>query len=77
MKKEFKPLISIFDLKDGDIVRGKMSKDVFIVTACYGTRVTAVRSQDITHAEEWEVLRLMSKRNSNHSPQNNNATDFR
>jgi len=43
-------------LQPGDIVRGKSSEISYVVTANYGTRVTAVRTQDITNAEEWEIV---------------------
>ena len=43
-------------LQVGDIVRGKLTGMVFVVTANYGNRVTAVRTVDITNPDEWEAL---------------------
>ena len=43
-------------LQPGDIVRGKSSKVSYVVTANYGTRVTAVQTADITNAKEWEIV---------------------
>jgi hypothetical protein len=43
-------------LKVGDIVRGKSSGDTFVVTAHYGDRVTAVRTADLTHPSEWDLV---------------------
>ena len=46
-------------LKTGDIVRHKSGGESYVVTAVYGSdRATAVRSVDITHPPEWEVMRL-------------------
>lgn len=45
-----------FSLKVGDIVRGKATKESFVVTAHYGTRLTAVRTADITNPEEWDLV---------------------
>lgn len=38
------------------IVRHAVTKEVFIVTANYGSRATAVQTRDITNPSEWEVL---------------------
>lgn len=43
-------------LREGDVVRGKSGGESFIVTGNYGGRVTAVRTQDITNAGEFEVV---------------------
>jgi len=40
----------------GDCVRHKASGVSYIVTANYGERVTAVRTADITHPDEWEIV---------------------
>lgn len=46
------------DLVPGDIVRGKAFKRPGIVTANYGTRVTAVNTFDLTNPEEWQIRRF-------------------
>lgn len=43
-------------LKRGDIVRGKLSEQAYVVNACYGDRVTAVTTVDITNPPEWELV---------------------
>lgn len=43
-------------LNPGDIVRGKSSKELYVVTGNYGGRVTAVKTADITNPIEWEVI---------------------
>jgi hypothetical protein len=40
----------------GDIVRGKVSGEAYVVTGNYGERVTAVRTADLTNPDEWEVI---------------------
>jgi hypothetical protein len=50
-------LESIADLKPGDIIRGKSSGQVYVVTANYGNHVTAVASADVTNPGEWLVMR--------------------
>jgi hypothetical protein len=57
MKNEFVSVAALLDLKVGDVIRGKSSGRMYVVTANYGTRVTAVDSADVTNASEWEVLR--------------------
>lgn len=57
MKSEFEPVAALHELKVGDVIRGRSSGRMYIVTANYGTRVTAVDSADVTNAPEWEVLR--------------------
>jgi hypothetical protein len=44
-------------LQPGDIIRGKVSGEAFIVTANYGERVTAVKTVDIKCSSEWDVIR--------------------
>jgi hypothetical protein len=53
-KKEF------YELKPGDMVKNVGSDDdrVFVVTANYGGRVTAVASVDLTNPPEWELVKL-------------------
>jgi len=51
-----KPIKNLSDLKVGDVIRGKVSHRSFVVTANYGTRVTAVHSADITNPMEWEIV---------------------
>lgn len=44
------------NLQPGDIVRGKLSKDGYIVTSNYGYRVTAIRAIDMTNPDEWLLI---------------------
>ena len=55
--KDFK---SVKELKEGDIIlhKGNTSGPAYIVTGCYGNRVTAVRTVDVTNPGEWMVLKL-------------------
>ena len=46
-------LVSLSQLQRGDIVRHRSSGDSMVVTANYGSRVTAVRTADITNTDEW------------------------
>ena len=46
-------LVSVSELQRGDIVRHRSSGDSMVVTANYGSRVTAVRTADITNTDEW------------------------
>lgn len=43
-------------LKVGDIVRGKSSGQGYVVAAHYGSRVTAVRTADLTNPSEWDLV---------------------
>lgn len=52
-----KPLEKLSDLQPGDIIQGRSSGDSFVVTANYGSHVTAVRTVDITNPDEWLVVR--------------------
>ena len=53
-------------LKEGDIVRGKLSWMAFVVTGNYRPHhVTAVRSVDITCPNDWD---LVNKENTNRYP---------
>lgn len=54
---KFEQVKDLSELKEGDIIRGKSSGIVFIVTGNYGSHVTAVRTQDVTNPDEWTVLR--------------------
>ena len=49
-------LVSLDQLQPGMIVRGRTSGDWYVVTANYGDRVTAVRTQDITNPDEWLIV---------------------
>lgn len=44
-------------LQPGDIVRGKSSRQAYVVTANYGDHVTAVQTADLTNPDEWELIR--------------------
>jgi len=48
--------MKLSDIRPGTLIRGKLSGDVYIVTGNYGTRLTAVRSVDVTHPPEWDVV---------------------
>jgi hypothetical protein len=50
------PLTNIRDLERGDIIRGKSTGIVYVVTGNYGNRVTAATTTDVTHAIEWEIF---------------------
>ena len=55
---KYEKLKSIGELQQGDIVRHRINKDlVYVVHANYGSRATAVRTADITNADEWEILK--------------------
>jgi len=41
---------SVYELKTGDIIRGKSSGLSYVVIANYGDRVTAVRTVDVTNS---------------------------
>ena len=45
-------------LQVGDLVRGKLSGMMFVVTGNYGDRVTAVKTVDMTNPEEWEIVSI-------------------
>lgn len=55
---------SVEDLKPGDLIRHRRIGDghTFIVTANYGNRATAVRSVNVTQANEWQVFRAIPSR---------------
>lgn len=44
------------NLNPGDIVKGKLSEETYVVTCHYGNRVTAVRTEDITNPDEWQLI---------------------
>jgi len=44
------------NLREGDVVRGKFSAQIFIITANYGRRVTAVWTVDITNPDEFDII---------------------
>lgn len=51
-----KKIEKISDLNAGDLVRGKLSGNVWRVMAVYGERATAVQVQDLTNPHEWLLL---------------------
>ena len=54
----YKEITQIKDLNRGDIVRHKSrTGPSYIVDAVYGDRATAMAAADMTHAEEWEVMK--------------------
>lgn len=57
MRQEYQQIEAITDLIPGDSVRDKVSGRVYLVTANFGARVTAVATADITTPNGWEVLR--------------------
>jgi hypothetical protein len=43
----------------GTLVRHKSNpSDVYVVTQHFGTRITAVRTVDMTNPIEWEIVRI-------------------
>lgn len=44
-------------LEQGDIVRGKLSGNSYVITANYGDYVIGVRTIHISHPEEWDVVK--------------------
>ena len=44
------------ELKTGDIIRHKIESDSLVVTGCYGSHVTAVRTQDVSNPSEWDLI---------------------
>ena len=52
----------------GDLVMGKTSGQVFIVTANCGSRVTAVQTADLTNAGEWQLIQKSAKRDTDFMP---------
>ena len=57
--------IVIHDLEHGDVIRHKRSSGIncgmFIVTANYGDRVTAVSTVDVTNPPEWELVSKVTR----------------
>jgi hypothetical protein len=53
---KFKQIKSLNELKVGDLIKGKSSELGYIVTANYGKRLTATRTQDVTNPDEWELF---------------------
>ena len=51
------PLQTLTQLRVGDTIRSRSGGMSYVVVSHYGTRVTAVRVQDVTNPPEWEVLR--------------------
>lgn len=49
-------MLDFKNLKVGDLVRGRSSKQVYVVTGNYGNRVTAVETVDLTNPIEWEKI---------------------
>jgi hypothetical protein len=43
-------------LKPGDFITSDATGELYIVTANYGDRVTAVRSVDLTNPDEWHQI---------------------
>lgn len=43
-------------LQPGDIIRHKHAAEAMVVTANYGSRVTAVRTVDVTNPIEWDRI---------------------
>lgn len=43
-------------LKQGDIVRGKLSGESYVVTANYGDYVIAVRTAHLAQPSEWDLI---------------------
>lgn len=43
-------------LRTGDIIRHVSSSEGMVVTQNYGNRVTAVRTQDVSNHDEWQLV---------------------
>ncbi|MBD1995332.1 hypothetical protein H6G00_01635 [Leptolyngbya sp. FACHB-541] len=43
-------------LEIGDIVKGVLDADTYIVTGNYGSHVTVARTMDLTNPSEWELV---------------------
>jgi hypothetical protein len=43
-------------LREGDCIQSKLTGQTYLVTRNYGTRITAVCTVDVTHAEEWDLM---------------------
>lgn len=54
--KSFIDVKDLKDLKPGDLVKHKLSEEVYTVIGNYGERVTAVSIADVTNTVEWQVL---------------------
>jgi len=54
--KSWQPL-SFKTLMRGNIVRNIISRNTYLVDACYDNRATAVNILDINNEKEWEILR--------------------
>lgn len=65
---KYKKVENLNEIKVGDVIRGKSSGVAFVVTANYGTRLTATRTQDVTNPEEWELLIVDSPAESHRQP---------
>lgn len=52
---KFKRVESICDVVPGLVILHIGSGETYIVTANYGDRATAVRTQDITNPFEWRI----------------------
>jgi hypothetical protein len=44
------------NLKPGQLIRHKHASEAVVVTANYGTRLTAVRTYDVLNPKEWDVI---------------------
>lgn len=44
------------NLQPGDLIRGKVDGEAYVVTANYGSHVTAVRTADLTNPIEWDII---------------------
>ena len=61
MMRVWSSISTLRDLQPGDMIRHATNGDrTYIVTANYGTRVTAVRTADLTQASEWQVFRAVA-----------------
>ncbi len=55
-RDRYKDIVQLVDIEEPSIIRHKVTKEVWIVTANYGDRLTAVRTMDVRNKAEWEVL---------------------
>jgi hypothetical protein len=50
--------MKMIDVRPGMLIRSKspLCPDALIVTGNYGARLTAIRTQDVTNPDEWEIV---------------------
>lgn len=51
-----KEIKDIKDLKTGDVIRSKYSKESYVITANYGSHAVGVRTMHVSNRFEWELV---------------------